>query len=281
MTRLITFATDNMSIAAQICKDSALANNVDEVKVYGPKDIDAEFMADNKAIFDQPRGFGYWLWKPYLIDRELKEMNEGDFLIYSDAGIEFVNNVNHVIDRMPDDIWLFGNMWQHEHWCKGDVLYKAEKIGVFNLGHDEKQVQASVIIIRNTAFARHFVSEWLKYCQVPGYIDDSPSKTPNPPEFKEHRHDQAILTCLAYSYGRPLHWWPAMYNAGNFTYDKTGYSDTYPVLFHHHRMRNEQFVSADELDKHMQKYFFNKYPDLSKTIIEKEWWTAPNVKVYS
>lgn len=262
MTRLITFTDDHMTIAANICVASALHNNVRETKIYGPRDIDQKFRKANAAILDQTRGCGYWLWKPYFIDRELKKMKDDEYLIYCDAGVEIINNVNHIIDRMAGDIFLFGNMWEHQHWCKGDVLYKAEGIGVFNLGHNEKQVQASVIVIKNTPGARHFVAEWLKYCLVPGYIDDSPSKTPNHPEFREHRHDQAILTCLAYSYGMELHWWPAMYNAGNFNYEKTGYNDTYPVLFHHHRMRNNDFSATDDLSRHMQRYFKQRYPTL-------------------
>ncbi len=254
MTRLITFTNDTMTIAADICKASALQNNVHEVKIYGPKDIDAKFYKANKVILDTPRGVGYWLWKPYFIDRELKKMKDGDYLIYCDAGVEIVNNVNHIIDRMQGEIFLFGNMWQHLHFCKGDVM---KAINCFDSG---SQVQASVIAIRNSRFAKSFVNEWLKWCTVSGMIDDSPSKHPNHPEFQEHRHDQAVLTTLAYQ-GKiiPFHWWPAMYNAGNFTYEKTGYTDTYPVLFHHHRMRNSDFAATDDLNRHMQKYFKSKY----------------------
>lgn len=254
MTRLITFADDNMSMAAEICHYSALQNNVHEAKMYGPKDIDAKFRKANAAIFNQPRGCGYWLWKPYLIDRELKNMNDNDVLVYADAGVEIVNNINHIVDRMTGDIWLFGNMWQHLHWCKADVM---KAINCWDSGG---QVQASVIVIRNTRFAKEFVNEWLTWCTVSGMIDDSPTKCPNHPEFQEHRHDQAVLTTLAYREKlTPFHWWPAMYNAGHFTYEKTGYADTYPVLFHHHRMRNNDFSATDDLSRHMQKYFKSKY----------------------
>lgn len=254
MTRLITFTDANMTIAADICKASALQNNIHEVKIFGPKDIDAKFYKANKAILDTPRGSGLWLWKPFLIDRELKKMKDGEYLIYADAGVEIVNNVNHIIDRMTGDVWLFGNMWQHLHFCKGDVM---KSINCFDSG---SQVQASVIVIRNSHFAREFVNEWLTWCTVSGMIDDSPSKCPNHPEFQDHRHDQAILTTLAYRERiKPFHWWPAMYNAGNFTYEKTGYTDIYPILFHHHRMRNSDFTATDDLNRHMQKYFKSKY----------------------
>lgn len=259
MTRLITFTDDNMTIAANICKAGALQNNVHEVKIYGPKDIDAKFRKANAAILDQPRGCGYWLWKPYLIDRELNKMKDGEILIYADAGVEIVNNVNHIIDRMTGDVWLFGNMWQHVHWCKGDALMP--NIEFYNDKY-HYQVQASVIVIRNTKNARLFVEAWLHHCCKPGLIDDSQSVVPNHQEFKEHRHDQAILTSLAYINLIDFHWWPAMYNAGNFTYEKTGYNDTYPVLFHHHRMRNNDFSATDDLSRHMQRYFKQRYPNL-------------------
>jgi hypothetical protein len=155
---------------------------------------------------------------------------------------------------MTGDIWLFGNMWQHVHWCKADVM---KAINCWDSG---SQVQASVIFIRNTAKAREFVDEWLTWCTVSGMIDDSPSKCLNHPEFREHRHDQAVLTTLAYREKlTPFHWWPAMYNGGNFIYEKTGYNDTYPVLFHHHRLRNSDFTATDDLNRHMQKYFKSKY----------------------
>jgi hypothetical protein len=260
MTRLITFTDDHMTIAANICVTSAQQNNVHETKIYGPKDIDQKFRKANAAILDQQRGCGYWLWKPYLIDRELKKMADGDILIYADAGVEIVNNVNHIIDRMQGDVWLFGNKFQHVHWCKADVFIPILSNQYYNAPN--RQVQASVIVIRKSHTSQEFVKRWLEWCCIPGLIDDSPSKLPNHPEFQDHRHDQAVLTCWAIRDNIDLHWWPAMYNAGNFTYEKTGYNDTYPVLFHHHRLRNDDFSATDDLSRHMQRYFKQRYPNL-------------------
>jgi hypothetical protein len=77
-------------------------------------------------------------------------------------------------------------------------------------------------------------------------IDDSPSVFPNHPEFREHRHDQAILTTLAYREGIKLHYWPASYNDGAFIYEKLPEyaQDNYPIMFNHHRKRNHEFESA-------------------------------------
>ena len=61
------------------------------------------------------------------------------------------------------------------------------------------------------------------------------------PSFQEHRHDQALLTAVAQKYNLRLHWWPAVYNDGAFTYDKGTYTDSYPPIFHHHRKRNDEW----------------------------------------
>jgi hypothetical protein len=168
--------------------------------------------------------------------------DENQIIVYADAGVEFINNVSHIIDRMDQDIFLFSNMWQHSHWCKGDAMR-----AVFPDGKWEdfgKQVQASVIFSRVSDFSRAFVREWLDLCLTPGLIDDSPSITPNHEQFQEHRHDQSLLTCLAYKYGLSLHWWPAVYNrfsGPEFVYEKGEHVDTYPPIFHHHRLRNDQW----------------------------------------
>jgi hypothetical protein len=164
-------------------------------------------------------------------------MKEGDFLIYTDAGVEFVNSVQHFQGFMDQNCFLFGNSYNHEHWCKGDVTNE-----ILGSRADRLQVQASAMIFKVLPATRQFVKKWLLWCQVPGFIDDSPGLD-NDPGFREHRHDQAILTCLAYRYGYRLHWWPAVYNYGAFVYDRHPVyaNDKYPPIFHHHRKRNEEW----------------------------------------
>lgn len=257
MTHLTTYADTSMSLAAQICAASAKANGIDKVWSWTDAAIrQTEFYEQNKAILDQPRGSGYWLWKPFIILDTLQRMKEGEILVYADAGVEFVAPVQHIIDRMTDDIWLFGNMYQHVHWCKADVFGMT---GIQYPHKDKKQVQASVIVIKNTTYSRSFIYRWLEFCQRPGMIDDTPSGFLDHPEFREHRHDQAIITTLAYQENMfNLHWWPAMYNCGAFTYEKGGYTDNYPVLFHHHRCRNNEIQQPGMF----RDYFHKKYPQI-------------------
>jgi hypothetical protein len=236
----ITFSDENMTISARLCSKSATDHGCDNSYLYNKLSYSDEFYQLNKSTLDQPRGAGYWLWKPYIIFSELQDMKNGDILIYSDAGLTFNAHIKHIISGMDQDLFLFGNTHPHGRWIKMDV---AQAMGITKEEHfTHEQAQASVILIKKTDFALNFISEWLRWAQVPGFIDDSPSKLPNRPEFIENRHDQAILTNLALKYGIRLHWWAAQYNRGN----KVKYTDSFPFpLFLHHRRRNNEYINPN------------------------------------
>lgn len=238
MIRLVTFATHNMSKAGYLCAGSAEKNGVNCVWSQNPDTIGIEFEKFNSDVFNQERGYGYWLWKPYFIYKAMLLCDDNDILIYSDAGIEFINPVQEIINRMDQDIFFFTNGFPHVEWCKGSVV-------VSILGHPEdpfnqswKQVQASVIFFKVNQKTKDFVKEWLMYSQMPGFIDDSPSKLLNYPTFAEHRHDQAVLTCCAIKNGYTIdHWWPTQYS----NHLPRSERDGYPVMFNHHRKRNNEW----------------------------------------
>lgn len=234
MTTLISYASDNMTISQEALVCSAYKYGVDQVLSFGRKDIDENFYLTNKEVLDQPRGAGYWLWKPYIINKTINKLNDGDVLIYSDAGIRLINDPKSVIDRMNEDIFFFSNGWRHVEWCKADCM-KAINHWVRLDDFKQPQVQASVIFFKVCDNTKRFVKEWLLWCQMPGLIDDSPSQLANFQTFADHRHDQAILTCLQIKYGYKLHWWPTIYS------EHLPRTDSYPALFEHHRLRNHEW----------------------------------------
>jgi hypothetical protein len=68
---------------------------------------------DMRERCDGQRGHGWWQWKPQVVELAMRGCSDGDTLIYSDAGVEFIAPVSHIIDRMAQDIFLFGNNWEH------------------------------------------------------------------------------------------------------------------------------------------------------------------------
>lgn len=248
---LVTFADESMSRARELCLESGRQHGVDNAW----EATEWTLAEHNFRVDWTARGFGYWQWKPWLMNQSMEDIcDDGDILIYADAGVEFINSVSHIIDRTDQDIFLFGNNWEHAHWCKADIVEEVipPPLGkpYYRIRWEDfgKQAQASVIFFRVSDYTRKFVKEWLDWCLFEGgrLIDDSPSRTPNHPEFQENRHDQSILTTMAYREGIKLHWWPAIYNDGQFTYEKLPVyaGDNYPPIFHHHRKRNHEWSNA-------------------------------------
>lgn len=259
MIHLVTFSDENMMRAASLCIDSAMTHGADTAHLY-TKDAIADWptVVENPAVFRQPenpkRAYAWFAWKPLIIGHAMAELRDGNYLIYSDCGVEFIDNQKYITDRMDQDVFLFANMWEHAHWCKANIIEVMWPIKgmVFSDARDNanwsrfgKQVQASVILFRVSDYSRHFVKEWLDWClwNKGELVNDSSSWFGNHPEFQENRWDQAILTTLAYREEIKLHWWPAVYNRFTpggpiFTYEKGDHKDTYPPLYHHHRLRD-------------------------------------------
>lgn len=240
-----------MSTSAQQCVDSAHAQGVDTHARFTPENVahwdkTAETVKQNAALFNQPRGCGYWAFKPLIIEATMRDMEDGSICIYSDAGVKFIEPVQTVIDRMDQDIYLFGNQHLHAHWCKRDIvetIWPRDNDDLWR--HFGKQAQASVIFFRVNEYTRKFVKEWLDWCLFENgrLIDDSPSRSPNHPEFKENRHDQAILTTLAYREGIKLHEWYVEYE-GYTPGQLEGYPREFErPLYFHHRFRNADWTA--------------------------------------
>lgn len=241
MIYLVTYSDDSMTRSKELCCESARRFGVDVCWPQSPDTVSTEFKIFNKDIWEAKRGPSYWIWKSYVVYKSLLALKDGDILIYADAGVEFVANVNEIISRMNEDIFFFTNGFPQVEWCKGDVMREILWWNLIDPRFDFemkscRQVQASVIFFKVNDKAKRFVKEWLLYCQMPGLIDDSPSKEANYPTFAEHRHDQAILTCLQINYGYKLHFWPTNYSEHIRHTAQPG--DTYPTMFNHHRRRD-------------------------------------------
>lgn len=253
MIHLVTFHDENMTRAAELCESTAMNHGVNQTKVWSKAEFEQlSVCRENERVFQQPkdvrRAWGWWAWKPAIILEALNSepVQADDIVIYADAGIEFINNVRYITDRMHHDVFLFGNNFEHAHWCKRDVIDTIQPYEEWD--RYGKQAQASVVFVRKSILSFRFVGEWLDWCLYDKgrLVDDSPSVASNHPEFQEHRHDQAILTTMAHRRHVRLHYWPAIYNDGAFVYEKQKQyeTDTYPAIFHHHRKRNHEFNKA-------------------------------------
>ena len=89
---------------------------------------DEQFRAEHGAFAaSNRRGFGYWIWKPYILLRKLRNVRDGDIVFYCDAGCE-INPLGakvfaeYVRLLQQNEVLLFRLSQLNEHWTKGDLL---------------------------------------------------------------------------------------------------------------------------------------------------------------
>lgn len=179
----------------------------DEIRVWDERDLSPAFRARwADMLRSTVRGFGYWVWKPEIILRTLDDMQEGEILLYADAGCKLVKTGRARLEdyfRMTEETplgivaTLLPEVFPDRDWCKGDLM---DYLGVRNRPDilDSAQIQSGTLFIRKNPNSIAFLKRWAALWDTDfALIDDSPSRTPNAPTFREHRHDQAAFSLLA------------------------------------------------------------------------------------
>ena len=209
---------------------------VNEFYGYKPKDIDHDFREKNKYILEKGRGNGYWLWKPYFLYKTLKEkLDYGDYLIYSDAAIMYVDLAQKLVDFLKEkklDMYLHRLPHLERQYTKRDAFIL---LGVDQPFYAETgQFNAAFQIYRKTKFTEFFLAEYLYYAQDKRIITDDANElgVGNYDDFRDHRHDQSILSLLTKKYGQV--------NANKTNLDINlikNYQEVMPTIFCHYRQR--------------------------------------------
>ena len=200
-----------------------------------------EFWNKNAFILTRPRGAGYWIWKPYIIMKTFESLENGDCVLYSDAGLKVIDNLTPLFDitsNNPNDgKIIFKLPWvgaQHiaKMWVKRDcfVLTECDEPKYWEAPMTNGAISLWVKNDKNI----EFLKIWQRYIRDQRIVTDDPNfcGKPNFMEFVDHRHDQSVLSLLALKYNFELFRDPTQW--GNF--EKDVYKNSpYPQLFYHHR----------------------------------------------
>ena len=199
-THLVSFSTPQYRLSQKRLEASALKFGIDELHSFTEKSLKkSNFYKEHYTIFKQPRGFGYWLWKPYYILETLKKIDTGDVVLYVDAGNEVISNLQPLFDLcLHQDIVLFQvHTHKNKTWTKRDAFIGLECDEPKY--YEAEQILGSPQLYRANEKSIEFVSTWLSYCQNIHLLTDLPNMLgeDNLPDFKDHRHDQSVLSLLA------------------------------------------------------------------------------------
>lgn len=177
---------------------------IDSAKKYEPILYSEDFLKKcedfwpihRDFIEKNARGYGYWLWKPYLIKHTMQFMDENDVLFYCDTDFIFrENNFNELLKDVKKCKIIGSSTGRKElTWNKMDTI---NRIGV-EISENDIQIQAGILLISVCKETRTLVEEWYSICceNTYKYLDDTPSSKLNHSSFIEHRHDQSIFSLL-------------------------------------------------------------------------------------
>ena len=181
----------------------------DKTILYTDKDLqnDKHFWAQHSSFISRNRrGYGYWLWKSYLIQKTMATMEDEDILMYLDSGCEIGGDKQSLIpdffeyvkqDKIIGTTTSSINL--ERDWNKMDTIMHFD-MQDSPLLHTH-QHQGGVLLLYVCNEVKNIIDLWYTTACNYHLIDDSPSKNPNLKCFKEHRHDQSIFSLITKKYG--------------------------------------------------------------------------------
>lgn len=147
------------------------------------------------------RGYGLWIWKIFLINYILEQIQFNDILVYSDAGCYFeakyLDELKKLIEKLEND--NYDNIalqlpYIEKEWTKMDTIIACDCD--YPEITETGQLVGGIQIIKKTPEIIELYKKAYNFALNTHLLDDSPSNLPNAHGFQEHRHDQSIMSLL-------------------------------------------------------------------------------------
>jgi hypothetical protein len=153
----ISFYTSDYSKSAlSLLNSVSTAYPQDYCKLYKPSDLPASLKHYCEA---NPRGYGFWRWKSYIISNHLRQMDLGDTLWYIDAGAFIIRNS---LPSFPGNLYLQSSFFHDVRmWCSSVLEYLPSSEDFFR---SAIMVDASVIGFKCNKETLQLVEEWESLC---------------------------------------------------------------------------------------------------------------------
>lgn len=182
-------------------------NLFDECYLITDEDLkkDNDFWQKHKDFIENNyKGYGFWIWKPYIIQKYMKKINNGDVLLYLDAGCEIdirkKNKINEIFDIVKTD-YILGTEaggCLEKHWTKRDIFIKLDCDNEKYYNSIQRQGGTNAFLKCNKTIK--LIDKWVYFSSKYNLINNSPSINENYPDFQCNRHDQSIFSLLTKKY---------------------------------------------------------------------------------
>ena len=283
---LLAFATDDLQKSINRLKKQASESNFyEKIKIFNSNGLppDLRHKIDTLLSMQKKRGYGYWIWKPYLIKKIFNEIEYGDIVNYLDIGChilkENTSKFNEYLNFIKkNDKWIlpfqYHSNFNHNNkeiifptrlekeYTKGDLLHY---FGVYDNKSfvETPQFWAGCFFLKKTEKSINFLEEWIDVFEKRfDLIDDGLSKVKNYSNFLENRHDQSVYSLLCKKYKLESFSafecdWAYMDNERTWSHNKTS-----PILAKRDLKYNiyMRFINRQKKTyKRLKKKYFEKF----------------------
>ena len=215
----VAFASIDLRLSAERIQSQTLASKYyDDIKIFDSDDFDNQMKETYKKlkISQKKRGYGYWFWKPIILQKVMKEIEPGSIIHYADIGCHIQNKNKRFYEYLDilikNNLWLLPFQYHLENINKTKEIFfqqreefkytKADLLDYFSCLNDKKithsaQFWSGTFFLTKSNEAEIFLKKWDDVWKKKfELVDDSNSKLHNLDGFIENRHDQSIFSIL-------------------------------------------------------------------------------------
>ncbi|CAB3989505.1 Hypothetical predicted protein [Paramuricea clavata] len=233
----------------ELSKKRAVNQGIDVGKLDYAEAVDLShlsvpFQISHHNLLRHRKGAGYWLWKSYIILKTLlTKLNDGDLLVYHDAGAYLINDIGPLFKLCMDakpNVLTFRQPYQERLFTKRDafILMGMDEPQAY----EKKQTQrtAALQVYMKSCTTIQFVMEYLAYSADRRIISDDENVMgkPNMEGFQGNRHDQTVFSLLSKKWGILELRDPCTCGRNKFTQDYKYASGPYHSMYVQDRLRD-------------------------------------------
>jgi hypothetical protein len=210
-SHFVSYGDQNFSNSIKRIRNEAENMGIfSSINIYDSNNIyDEVFKTQFNYVLNRSKGSGYWIWKYYLIQKKLQEIEENDFIVYCDAGcslnpngkdryyeyLELLNQSEYgILSFQLDPVCV------EKHWTTKE-LFDYFCIDVSSEHANTAQMCATVLIIKKNAHSENILKEYRRLLEFDQRLITDYYNQHQQPFFKDARHDQSIWSLLCKRYG--------------------------------------------------------------------------------
>ena len=148
--KVLTFSKGSFKQSQEKLKSHLISIGINNLINYSDSDLPKDFIDEFQDLFEQKRGYGYWIWKPFIILKELDNLADDEILIYMDSTDQPSNLFFEILNNhlKKEEIYLVNRGYKNGEWTKRDcfIMMNCDD----KKYHNSIQLEAGVLGLKKT-----------------------------------------------------------------------------------------------------------------------------------